>query len=110
WLRFMSEVEEKNRTISPELLEDPEIKEAVLLSEESAYTPAELEAYDQYWDVIRAQRTLIRGFYEQGKEEGIEKGKNERSIEIARSLKQAGLSLHEIVKHTGLTEGEIKNL
>ncbi|MHB1946746.1 MAG: Rpn family recombination-promoting nuclease/putative transposase [Gammaproteobacteria bacterium] len=114
WLRFMSEVEEKNRTISPELLEDPEIKEAVLLSEESAYTPAELEAYDQYWDVIRAQRTLIRGFYEQGKEEGIEqgieKGKNEKAIEIARSLKQAGLSLHEIVKHTGLTEGEIKNL
>lgn len=114
WLRFMSEVNEKNRTIDPELLTYPEIKEAILLSEESAYTPAELEAYDKYWDAVSTEKTLIEGFYRQGLEEGRaegrEAGRNEQKKEIARSLKKAGFSTIEISQYTNLTEDEIKKL
>lgn len=114
WLRFMSEVDEKNRTIDPELLANPDIKEAVLLSEESSYSEAELEAYDKYWDEVSTQKTLLNGYFRQGKEEGREEGKetgrNEKAIEIARSLKQAGLTASEIAKHTGLSEVEITKL
>lgn len=110
WLRFMSEVDEKNRTIDPELLANPDIKEAVLLSEESSYSEAELEAYDKYWDEVSTQKTLLSGYYRQGKEEGKETGRNEKAIEIARSLKQAGLTSSEIAKHTGLSEVEIIKL
>lgn len=110
WLRFMSEVNEKNRTIDPELLEYPEIKEAILLSEESAYTPAELEIYDKYWDSVSTEKTLIEGFYRKGREEGREEGKIEQKKEIARSLKNADFPAIEISQYTGLTENEIKKL
>lgn len=71
WLRFMSEVNEKSTHIEPELFEVPEIKEAIALSEEAAYTPGELAAYDKYWDAVSTEKTLIRGFYNQGIQEGI---------------------------------------
>jgi len=49
WLRFLSEISEKTTTIDSDLLEVPEIQEAVSLAQESAYTREELEAYESYW-------------------------------------------------------------
>ena len=49
WLRFISELNEKTNRAPEEWLENPEIKEALDLAEEAAYTPEELEAYDKYW-------------------------------------------------------------
>jgi len=46
WLRFMSEINEDTKVVDPELLSIPEIKEAIELSEESAYSPEELATYD----------------------------------------------------------------
>ena len=43
WLRFMSELNEKTNQVPAEWLEVPEIKQALDLAEEAAYTPAELE-------------------------------------------------------------------
>jgi predicted transposase/invertase (TIGR01784 family) len=74
WLRFLSEVDEKSRTIAPELLEIPEINQAISLAEESSYTPAELAAYDKYWDTVRTEKTLMAGRYNEGREEGIAEG------------------------------------
>ncbi len=70
WLRFLSEVDEKSSTIAPELLEVPEIKEAILLSEESGYSIEELAAYDKYWDIVRTEKTLWSGRYKEGIQQG----------------------------------------
>lgn len=43
---------------------------------------------------------------EEGREEGLEEGK----LEIARSMKQNGMKLGEIMLYTGLTETQIKSL
>ena len=80
WLRFMSELNSETRQIPREWLEVPEIKEAVELAEEAAFTPGELEAYDRYWDAVSVERTLISGSYNSGLEQGIVIGE-EKGIE-----------------------------
>ena len=45
-----------------------------------------------------------------GRKEGRKEGKNEINKEIALSLKEAGMSIDFIAKHTGLNEAEIKAL
>ena len=40
----------------------------------------------------------------------MEKGRTEKEFEIARNLKQMGLSTADIVKATGLSAGEIESL
>lgn len=52
--------------------------------------------------------------YQQGKEEGKVEGKVEgeekKQFEIARNMKQEGLSLELIAKLTGLTEDQLQKL
>lgn len=52
WLRFLREIDEKTTTVPQELLDIPEIAQAVELAEESAYTPGELTLYQGYWDQV----------------------------------------------------------
>ncbi|MCC6128163.1 MAG: Rpn family recombination-promoting nuclease/putative transposase [Chlamydiae bacterium] len=75
WLRFLLELGDKTRELPPEFLAVPEIKEACALSEEAAYTEAELEGYHAYWDRVSTEKTLIRGKLEAGEKIGFEKGK-----------------------------------
>jgi predicted transposase/invertase (TIGR01784 family) len=70
WLRFMREINEKTTAVSQELLEVPEIAEAVALAEEAAYTPGELSLYESYWDQVSREKTLILDKYKEGKAEG----------------------------------------
>jgi len=70
WLRFMSEINEKTRTVDPDLLAVPEIREAIELSEQAVYTEAELAAYNTYWDTVSTEKTLMSEKYQKGKAEG----------------------------------------
>ncbi|HEV2524138.1 MAG TPA: PD-(D/E)XK nuclease family transposase [Gammaproteobacteria bacterium] len=87
WLRFMSEINENTTTIDPELLNVPEIHEAIELSEQSAYNAAELEAYDTYWDAVSTEKTLLSDRYEKGKE----KGNVESKADIAKKMLIKGM-------------------
>ena len=119
WLRFMRELTNQTTVISPDLLAIPEIKQAIALAEESAYTSAELDTYDRYWDSISAEKTLIHGKVTEamkkgleqglarGLEQGREEGKREEALKIARSLKKSGMSDDEIKKMTGFSLNEI---
>jgi len=106
WLRFMKELDNETTKIPEEWLSVPEIKEAVALSEEAAYTPAELNAYLKYWDMVSTERTMVSdslatGFKE-GKAIGIEEGKAEgieTTIKILRLL-QEGHSNEAIIEKT----------
>jgi len=70
WLRFLREIDEKTTTVSQELLDVPEIAQAIELTEESAYTPAELSVYQSYWDQVSREKTLMHDKYIEGKAEG----------------------------------------
>ncbi len=122
WLRFLSEIPDHATQVPPELLEVPELREACALSEESAYTEAELARYQDYWDVVSRERTLISGFeekgYSAGETKGLEKGLTQGRVEgqqaerlaIAKQLKSKGLTVQEIAEITGLSSAEIDAL
>ncbi|MBP9726036.1 MAG: Rpn family recombination-promoting nuclease/putative transposase [Gammaproteobacteria bacterium] len=130
WLRFLREIDEKTKTVSHELLEVPEIAEAVELAEESAYTQAELAFYESYWDQVRREKTLMSEKYTkglaagkaEGKAEGLveglaageargkAEGKVEGKMEIARKMLTLNFSVATIVEATELTEEEIECL
>ena len=58
WLRFLTEINAKTREVPAELLENPEVSQALKIVEEAAYTPAEMRAYDKFWDNISVAKTL----------------------------------------------------
>lgn len=114
WLRFISELNAEVNQVPADWMDVPEIKQAIELAEEAAYTPAELAAYEKYWDAISTEKTLISGKYKSGREEGItiglEKGEMKAKHAFARKLLLKGLPLEEIASLTDLSLAEIKVL
>ena len=110
WLRFMTEINDKTREVSTELLENPEISKALEEVKISAFTPDELRAYDKFWDIVSSERTLMDGSYKDGVKEGIKEGVKEGKIQVAKNLKAIGMDIDTIHEMTGLTKEEIGNL
>ncbi len=116
WLRFMAELNEKANHVPVEWLAVPEIKQALDLAEEAAYTPGELAAYDQYWDAVSIEKTLLGDFYEKGiviglekgREEGREEGMSITKLALARKLLAKGMAIEEIAALTELSVTDIK--
>ncbi|MBR6042292.1 MAG: Rpn family recombination-promoting nuclease/putative transposase [Paludibacteraceae bacterium] len=126
WLRFLTEINEKTQEAPQELLDNPEISKAMSIVERGAYTDAQIDAYEKYWDSIATEVTLINGHYRKGLKEGkeaglkegeaigLEKGKEagklEEKIENARKMKECGVDIHIISTVTGLSVDEIEKL
>ena len=79
----MKEITRQTKTIDPELLTIPEIKEAIDLAEEAAYSPAELEAYEGYWKAVSSERTM--------RDESRREGKIEGKTGVALLMKREGM-------------------
>ena len=112
WLRFLTEIERSSTTVSPDLLAVPEIEEAVSYLRESAFTEEELYAYDQYWDQVMTERTMVVDSMTKGEKIGLEKG---RQIGVKEGGKiviayQNGQSAAEIAAQFEYEEAEVKNL
>jgi predicted transposase/invertase (TIGR01784 family) len=88
WLRFLNEVGEKTTAVAPELLADDDIRKAVTLCEEGAFTPEEMAVYEKYWDIVSTEKALISGSIKIGtkigRSEGVEEG-TEKGIKIGRA-------------------------
>jgi predicted transposase/invertase (TIGR01784 family) len=110
WLRFLKEIENNTTMISQEPLEVPEIAEAVNILKESAYTKAELEQYDKYWDIVSTQKSMLMDSREEGRDEGIEIGENRKAFSTAQAMKKRGYPASEIAIITGLSEEDIDML
>ncbi len=102
WLRFLSEINDQQESISPDFMDVPELKEASELILESCFTKGELETYDKYWDYISTEKTIRADSFENGMEQG--------KLTVAKNLKAIGISKADISKATGLSELEIENL
>ena len=117
WLRFLTEIGKTTERVPDELMESSEIRQAVQLVEESAYTREQLMGYDLFWDAVRVAKTLASAperSYKAGLKEGEAKGKEaglrEGKLETARQMKADGMAVETIAKYTGLPVAEIAAL
>lgn len=138
WLRYLTEIDDKTREVPGELLANPEIKKAVNQIEVSAYNDAQLLGYDDFWDAVRVEKTIVsdalrKGLeqgleqgraqgleqgreqgreqgLEQGREQGREQGQAAERIKNARKMKAKGYPAEDIAEITGLSVGEIAGL
>lgn len=126
WLRFLSEMDSKTNSVPAEWLEVPEIRQAVELTEEAAYTPDELAAYDKYWDAVSIEKTLLSEARSEGRSEGrqegitiglekgeligLEKGELKAKQALARKWLAKKISPHEVAELTELPLAEIMRL
>lgn len=117
WLRFLTEIGKTTERVPDELMASSEIRQAVGLVEESAYTREQLMGYDLFWDAVRVAKALASAperSYKAGLKEGEAKGKEaglrEGKLETARQMKADGMAVETIAKYTGLTAAEIVTL
>jgi predicted transposase/invertase (TIGR01784 family) len=111
WLRFLSEIKDETSHVATDLLANAEIREALSLCEEGAFTPEELDLYDRYWDYVRTEK----GITDRARIEGELKGKVEGLIEgEARGLErtvitacQNKFSIEQIQAFSNLNEEAI---
>ena len=107
WLRFLAEIENRTEQVSPDFFTDPNIREALEILEESAFSLSELDSYERYWDTIISEQTLI----EDARLKGEEIGENRNARKTAKNLKKMGiLSDEQIAEATNLSIEEVKNL
>lgn len=118
WMRYISEIQNGQEMIDEQLLQElrsvPEIAEALELTKESAYTKAELEAYDKYWDSIRTEKTLIADAEAKGeirgREEGRQEGRNEEKVFVILNGYKNGLSTLQLSQIIEIPEQEVINI
>ena len=110
WLRFLTEIGEDTKEVPEELLENPDVKRAVEIVEESAYSEAEMYAYDKFWDAIRVEQAFVdEAEIRYGI--GIKKGVKDAKLDTARKLKAMNvMTVEQIAEATGLTAEEIEKL
>jgi predicted transposase YdaD len=89
------------------LKESEEIRQALDMCEEGAFTEAELFAYEKCWDVIYTERALLAASLAEGEAKGREEGWAEGRAEGEAKGRAEGEAKG---KAEGLAEGEAKSL
>ena len=132
WLKFLTEIDEDTTHVSDDLLNNPKTRKALEEVEESAFTEAQLDTYEDFWDKLGAERLLLvdssrvsykegreKGFadghaegraegHAEGRAEGRAEGEHEKALQIARKLLEAGMSVDFVAQNTGLSIEEIR--
>ena len=106
WLRFLTEINEQTEKVDDVLLENPDISQALNIVERSAYTDADMYAYEDYLLEVMTQRNSMKSERAEGRAEGAQSEK----LETAKRMKADGLPLDVIAKYTQLPLDEIERL
>ena len=110
WLRFLTEINSNTTEVPAELQSDPEISKALEEVKITAFTEAELRAYDRFWDSVRVEKTLQADSFEDGMDKGRAEGISEEKIANAKRFLAMGLSPEQVAEGTQLPLEEIKKL
>ena len=102
----MKQVEERYISLLTDFGFDRLIEE----SEIAKFTPQEMREYEfskmAYRDIKNSVDTAKR----EGIAEGMEKGMNQKALDIARNMLADGVDLNLIMKYSGLTQEQIEKL
>ena len=105
WLKFLKEAASVGKQGHPTAEDFREqvgitapLRQALEISEECGFTPAQLERYDAFWDAVSRERTLMSGKFAEGHAEGETKG----LLKAAAGMKALGLDSATIARATGL--------
>ena len=117
WLRFLTEINEDTREVPRELLDNPEVRQALDIVEQSAYSEADMYRYDKFWDAVRVEQAFIDEAEvrygvgrAEGRAEGLAEGEQKKAMEAARRMKADGMPVELVAKYTGLTLETVNSL
>jgi predicted transposase/invertase (TIGR01784 family) len=108
WLFFIKNLEDFQSI--PSIFSDEIFTKAFEKAELAKFGQADLDSYENSLKIYRDLKSVIDTAFDEGKLEGLIEGKLEGKVDVARSLKENGLSVDIIMKTTGLTKDEIERL
>ncbi len=109
WLFFMKNAERCDEI--PQQMKKSELFiEAFNIIAQKNWTKDELEKYVKEQDAVGKEERIQEGAFDEGEQKGKQEGKNEKAEEIAIKLLQEGMDISFIVKMTGLSVEQIKQL
>lgn len=94
----------------PERLQEKVFEKLFAEAEIAKLSPDDMKSYERSLKIYRDNYSVMESIKSEGYQEGIEKGKQERSIEIAKMLLRNGAAMALIEKTTGLKKEEIEQL
>lgn len=112
WIKFLKTGEIDKEATAKGL---PEARERLRID---TLPDAEKRAYYRDMEALRYQRSVIKTGWDEGHTEGFKEGRAEgraegekmKAKEVAKRMKEMGLSVKDIIQCTGLTHGEIEEL
>lgn len=116
WIKFLKTGEIDKEATAKGL---PEARERLRID---TLPDAETRAYYRDMEALRYQRSVIKTGWDEGHTEGFKEGKAKgraegraegekmKAKEVAKRMKEMGLSVKNIIQCTGLTHGEIEEL
>ena len=117
WLRFLREVGAvPTQVLHAELLQDPDIAQALGLLEQGGFTDAELAGYDTAFYQITTYISMLADAEASGLARGEAKargravGERAKALAIGSALLADGLSLERVAAATGLSTEELRAL
>jgi len=117
WIYFVKNA--GDMTMIPKEMENPkELREAFETANQMSWSKDELDAYDARGIYIQDERGRIEYALEEGEKIGMEKGKqlgidigkDEKTREMAKTMKNDGEPIEKISRYTGLSKKEIEKL
>lgn len=114
WSAFLTRHDLLNSNNLPKKLDNANLKKALTVLDVMNFTSEERDAYEDHLKWLRIEANTLKKYEAQarvrGKVEGIQIGKTEEKIEIAKNLKRANVSITIISESTGLTKKQIEEL
>ena len=118
WLRFLTEINEQSEKISEELMENPEIQQAINFVHEASLSKEEKALYDKNWDRISSEKTILTEAHAEGKAEGkaegeqigIQKGRAEGISLSAIMLLRNNIDIEQVSQMLNLSNDIVRKL
>ena len=99
--RHLSELRER-----PKALQDRIFKKLFEAAEIAKFSPRERVAYEESLKYYRDLKNVV----DTARVEGNQEGKEEKALQVAKKMKEAGEPADKIVRYTGLSKEEIERL
>ena len=105
-IKRMKQVEERYISLLTDFGFDRLFEEAEI----AKFTPQEMREYETSKMAYRDIKNSVDTAKHEGIAEGMEKGMNQKALDIARNMLADGVDLNLIMKYSGLTQEQIEKL